>query len=145
MKVVYNTKKFGLCLNETEMQMFCKLRGYTLRIQDKPVSSTTTWFNEVDWMEFRTDPLLVRLVEHKMLSNQDLAVHEWDECDHSYKGDWEIETDCRTYESVWVSKDLPKCIGCEDAMPYANDDELYCVYCDPKQFEDEDLTEGEEA
>lgn len=104
MKVVYNTNGFGLRLNETEMQMFCKLRGYTLRIQDKPVSSTATWFNEVDWMEFRTDPLLVRLVENKMLSNQDLTVRAWDETDPYYDpdGHWEVTTDWRTYESVYV-------------------------------------------
>jgi hypothetical protein len=102
MKVVYNANGFGLRLNEAEMRMFCTMRGYTLRNHTKPVSSDTTWFNEVDWMEFRTDPLLIRLVEHKMLSNQDLAIREWDESDPSYDGHWEIMTDWRTYENVWV-------------------------------------------
>jgi hypothetical protein len=134
MRVVYNTKKFGLHLSETEMKMFCKLRGYTLRNHDKPVSSTTTWFNEVDWMEFRADPLLVRLVEHKMLSNQDLDV-----CD--VEGAWYIDTDWRTYEEV--EEDRPTCMRCQDYI--ADYEEGYCVYCDPKQFEDEDLTEGETA
>jgi len=134
MKVVYNTKKFGLCLSDIEMKMFCKLRGYTLRIQDKPVSSTTTWFNEVDWMEFRADPLLVRLVEHKMLSNQDLDV-----C--YVEGEWHIATDWLTYEEV--EEDGPSCMCCGDDIAEHRDG--YCVYCDPKRFEDEDLTEGEKA
>jgi hypothetical protein len=134
MRVVYNTKGFGLRLSKTEMNMFCKLRGYTLRNHDKPISSTSTWFVEVDWMEFRADPLLVRLVEHKMLSNQDLDV-----CD--VEGAWHIDTDWLTYEEV--ENECPTCMSCQDDI--ADYEEGYCVYCDPKQFEDEDLTEGETA
>ena len=102
MKVVYNTKGFGLRLNEAEMKMFCNQCGYTLRPHTKHESSDTTWFNEVDWMDFRTHPLLIRLVEHKMLSNKDLAIREWDETDPSYDGHWEVMTDWHSYESVWV-------------------------------------------
>ena len=106
MKVVYNTKGFGLRLNEQEMRMFCALLGYTLRSHSKPISSENTWFKEVDWQEFRAEPLLVRLVEEGMLSNEDLAVHEWDEYDPYYHPEnlWHIDTDYRTHECVWVAE-----------------------------------------
>jgi len=102
MKVVYNTKGFGLRLNDAEMRMFCALLGYTLCAHPKPLSSDTTWFSGVDWEEFRAEPLLVRLVEEGMLSNTDLAVREWDEDDPDYEGSWALESDMRTYERVYV-------------------------------------------
>ena len=104
MKVVYNTKGFGLNLNETEMKMFVALRGYQLRTHPIPtLSSVTTWFVDVDWEEFRTDPLLVRLCEEGMLSNEDLAIREWDEEDYdNYEGGWTIQTDYHSYERVVV-------------------------------------------
>lgn len=104
MKVVYNTKGFGLNLNEAEMKMFVALRGYQLRTHPIPIlSSVTTWFVDVDWEEFRTDPLLVRLCEEGMLSNEDLAIREWDEEDYSnYEGGWAMQTDYHSYENVFV-------------------------------------------
>ena len=104
MKVVYNTKGFGLRLNEAEMKMFCALRGYTLRTHPTPIlSSVTTWFVDVDWDEFRADPLLVRLCEEGMLSNEDLAIREWDEEDYdNYDGGWAMQTDYHSYERVVV-------------------------------------------
>ena len=104
MKVVYNTKGFGLRLNEAEMKMFVALRGYKLRTHPTPIlSSVTTWFVDVDWEEFRADPLLVRLCEEGMLSNEDLAIREWDDEDYeNYEGGWTLETDFRTYELVYV-------------------------------------------
>lgn len=103
MKVVYNTKGFGLRLTETEMKMFCAVLGYTLRTHPKGgATSDNTWFSGVDWEEFRAEPLLVRLVEEGMLSNKDLAVREWDEEDPDYEGSWTMETDFRTYELVYV-------------------------------------------
>ena len=110
MKVVYNTKGFGLRLNEAEMKMFAALRGWTInpvpRFCNEPrqkVSSTSTWFSGVDWEEFRTDPLLVRLCVEGMLSNEDLAIREWDDEDYeTYEGGWTFETDYNTYEWVYV-------------------------------------------
>ena len=104
MKVVYNTKGFGLRLNEAEMKMFCALRGYTLRTHPTPIlSSVTTWFVDVAWDEFRADPLLVRLCEEGMLSNEDLAIREWDEEDYdNYEGGWAMQTDYHSYERVVV-------------------------------------------
>jgi hypothetical protein len=104
MKVVYNTKGFGLNLNEAEMKMFVALRGYQLRTHPIPIlSSVTTWFVDVDWEEFRTDPLLVRLCEEGMLSNEDLAIREWDEEDYStFEGGWALQTDYHSYEHVVV-------------------------------------------
>ena len=132
MKVVYNTNGFGLRLNEAELKMFCTLRGYTLRNHTHPLSSTTTWFVEVDWLEFRSDPLLVRLVENNMMSNKDLAVVEVD-------GEWDLATDWQTYERVEMVGDCPTCMSCGDDI--ADYEDGYCVYCHPAQFE----TEGEEA
>ena len=102
MKVVYNTKGFGLRLNEAELKMFAALRGYELRAHPEPTTSETTWFSGVDWEEFRADPVLVRLCEEGLLSNKDLAVHEWDEYDEECEGDWTLRTDFCTYESVYV-------------------------------------------
>lgn len=102
MKVVYNTKGFGLRLNEAEMRMFCALLGYTLRAHPKcGITSDTTWFSGVDWEEFRADPLLVRLCEEGVLSNEDLAIREWDDEDYeNYEGGWAMETDYHSYELV---------------------------------------------
>ena len=105
MKVVYNTKGFGLNLNEAEMKMFVALRGYQLRTHPiTTLSSVTTWFVDVDWEEFRTDPLLVRLCEEGMLSNENLAVCEFDECAPLYEEGWTIKTDYCTYEQVYSCK-----------------------------------------
>ena len=125
MKVVYNTKGFGLRLNEAEMKMFVALRGYKLRTHPTPIlSSVTTWFVDVDWEEFRADPLLVRLCEEGMLSNEDLAIREWDEEDYSnYEGGWAMQTDYHSYERVVV---------------YLNEDED-----DYEEYDDE--TQGETA
>ena len=82
-------------------------------------------------MDFRADPLLVRLVENKMLSNQDLAVVEVD-------GEWHLDTDWVTYENVEVES-CATCMSCQDDI--ADYEDGYCVYCAPEQFE----TEGEEA
>ena len=109
MKVVYNTKGFGLRLNEAEMKMFAALRGWkinpviTYEQTKQELSSTNRWFSGVDWREFRTDPLLVRLCEEGMLSNEDLAIREWDDEDYeNYAGGWYLETDYCTYELVYV-------------------------------------------
>lgn len=104
MKVVYNTKGFGLDLNEAEMRMFAALRGYEFRAHPAVLSSSTTWFKDVDWREFRTDPLLVRLCEQRMLSNGRLAVCEFDECAPLYEEGWTIKTDYCTYEQVYSCK-----------------------------------------
>ena len=94
MKVVYNTKGFGVQLNEAEMKMFCAVRGYTLRpCHDEPVSSSTTFFTKVHWEDFRADPLLVELCEAHALSNQDLVVGD-------FNADYWFDTDFRTYEKV---------------------------------------------
>jgi hypothetical protein len=109
MKVVYNTKGFGLRLNKAEMQMFAALRGWKINTAinsgkaNEELSSTNRWFSGVDWEEFRTDPLLVRLCEEGMLSNEDLAIREWDEEDYdTYEGGWTMETDYNKYERVYV-------------------------------------------
>ncbi len=116
MKVVYNTKGFGLRLNEQEMCMFCALLGYTLRSHSKPISSENTWFKEADWQEFRAEPLLVRLVEEGMLSNEDLAIYEFEDGTA-----WGIGTDYRAYEFV----------------------EEYEAWYDKHDWDDEYETEGE--
>lgn len=125
MKVVYNTKGFGLRLNAAEMKMFAALRGWRIRPAityeqaKQELSSTNRWFSNVDWEEFRADPLLVRLCEEGMLSNEDLAIREWDEEDYStFEGGWSVHTDYHSYEHVVV---------------YLNEDE------------DEDETQGETA
>jgi hypothetical protein len=113
MKVVYNTKGFGLRLNEAEMKMFAALRGWSIRDgrnyeqRKEKMSSANCWFSGVDWEEFRTDPLLVRLCEQGMLSNEDLAIREWDECDPIYDEGWTIKTDYCTYEMVYVYETDP--------------------------------------
>lgn len=118
MKVVYNTKGFGLRLNEQEMCMFCALLGYTLRSHSKPISSENTWFKEADWQEFRAEPLLVRLVEEGMLSNEDLAIYEFEDGTA-----WGIGTDYMAYEFV----------------------EEYEAWYDKHDWDDEYETEGEPA
>jgi hypothetical protein len=97
MKVVTNSKGFGLKLNDVELKMFCALRGYTLPNHTKPMSSDTTWFNEVHWVQFRTDPLLVRLVECGMASNEALKVVSFED---DYLDWWDIDTDYRSSETV---------------------------------------------
>lgn len=92
MKVVINSKRIGLHLNEAELRMFCALRGWRLTNHDKPITSSTAWFafghgTPFNWDEFRTDPLLVRLCEERMLSNEDLVVVELEE---DYMERWEI-------------------------------------------------------
>jgi hypothetical protein len=110
MKAVYNTKGFGLHLNEAEMRMFAALRGWSIRDarnyeqRKEKMSSANCWFNNVDWEEFRTDPLLVRLCEEGMLSNERLAVCEFDECSPLYEEGWTIKTDYCTYEQVYSCK-----------------------------------------
>jgi len=94
-KVVINRRTFGLHLNEAEMRMFCALRGWRLKNHDKPISSTSTWFavdhgTPFNWDDFRADPLLVRLCEERMLSNEDLMVVELDD---AYMERWEIRSD----------------------------------------------------
>jgi hypothetical protein len=132
MKVVYNTKGFGLRLTETEMKMFCALLGYKLNTHPpEGIASDTTWFAGVDWKEFRKEPLLVRLVEEGMLSNKDLAVVDVDD-------EWYLDTDYRTYEQVIV-QDCPTCWGCGDSLEFYYYEDFYCGYCQPEQLE----TEGE--
>jgi hypothetical protein len=118
MKVVYNTKGFGLRLNDAEMRMFCALLGYTLCTHPNPLSSDTTWFSGVDWEEFRAEPLLVRLVEEGMLSNEDLAIHEVEDGTA-----WGIGTYYMAYEFV----------------------EEYEAWYDEHDWDNEDETEGEPA
>ena len=102
MKVVYNTKGFGLRLNEAELKMFAASHGYKLCAHPEPLTSETTWFSGVDWEEFRADPVLVRLCEEGLLSNKYLAVREWDEYDEECEGGWTLATDFCTYEHVYV-------------------------------------------
>ena len=94
-KIVVNRRTYGLHLNEAEMRMFCALRGWRLTNHDKPITSSTAWFaighgTPFNWDEFRADPLLVRLCEEGMLSNEDLMVVELED---DYMERWEIRSD----------------------------------------------------
>ena len=72
MKVVYNSKGFGLQLTPDEMKMMCRKLNMTLNQHNK--GSSETWFREVYWEEFRADPRLVELVEAGVLSTWLISV-----------------------------------------------------------------------
>lgn len=96
MKVVYNPQGFGLHLTEDEMLMFCKACGYTLLPTPRKtaaLSSDDTWFTGVYWEDFRTNGLLVQMVEQGRLDNKHLVVRE-------VEGAWCVDTDFRTYERI---------------------------------------------
>lgn len=106
MKIVINTDGFGLDLTATEMQMFCDTLGFTLREQGKggvAKGSRETWFNGVNWEEFRTHPALIEAVEQKQLGNKLLEVWDVDTDDWDMpidEWDWYIHTDWHSYESL---------------------------------------------
>lgn len=103
MKVVYNPKKFGLNLTREEMNLICERKGNGWHtIGRKNGGSSTAWFCErtspdsgmqIDWMQFRSDPLLLAMVEAGELSNKDLVITEVD-------GEYYIDTDWSTWETV---------------------------------------------
>ena len=103
MKVVYNPKKFGLNLTRAEMELICERKGNGWHIiGPKKGGSNAAWFYErtssnsglrIDWMEFRSDPLLLAMVEAGELSNKDLVITE-------VNGDYYIDTDWETWETV---------------------------------------------
>lgn len=102
MKIVYNSKGYGLQLTADEMQMIAKELGETVREPNK--GSNETWFRGMDWMLFRKNEYLVSLVEQGKLSNKDLRIVElWpEEADSRMVGgvDWYIDTDWTTFEDV---------------------------------------------
>lgn len=94
-KIVYNSKGFGLQLTADEMQMIAKELGETVREPNK--GSSETWFRGMDWMLFRKHEYLVSLVEQGKLSNKDLRIVElWPED----ADDWYIDTDWTSFEDV---------------------------------------------
>lgn len=98
MKVVYNNKQFGLRLTEPEMKMIAAANGWTMRERGekhKPLDSTNTWFREMDWVKFRSHPMLVELVETDSLTNKNLRIKEIP--DGVY---YDIDTDWDTWEYV---------------------------------------------
>jgi len=98
-KIVYNSKGFGLQLTADEMQMIAKELGETVREPNK--GSNETWFRGMDWMPFRKNEYLVSLVEQGKLSNKDLRIVElWPED----ADDWYIETDWTSFEDVMYAE-----------------------------------------
>lgn len=92
-KIVYNSKGYGLQLTADEMQMIASKLNLSLA-EHKSCwlsDSTKVWFAGVDWMEFRKNDYLVSLVEQDKLSNKDLRIVELFDDD-----DWYIETDWHT-------------------------------------------------
>jgi len=62
MKVVVNTERHYLQLSDEEMELICSLLGWTLK------GDKDKWFYDieggrVDWVQFRSHPTLVMLVE----------------------------------------------------------------------------------
>lgn len=98
-KIVYNSKGYGLQLTADEMQMIASKLNLSLA-EHKSCwlsDSTKVWFAGVDWMEFRKNDYLVSLVEQDKLSNKDLRIIAlWPED----ADDWYIETDWTTFEDV---------------------------------------------
>ena len=93
MKIVYNSKGYGLQLTADEMQMIASELGVTVREPNK--GSNETWFRNMDWMEFRKNDYLVSLVEQDKLSNKDLRIVGLSDDD-----DWYIDTDWTSFEDV---------------------------------------------
>lgn len=93
MKVVYNSKGFGLQLTPDEMKMLSRKLNLTLNQHSK--GSNETWFREVYWEDFRADQRLIELVEEGVLSNKNLRIVEIPDA-----VEWEIDTDWQTYEDV---------------------------------------------
>ena len=67
MKVVVNTQDHYLKLSRAEMELICSLLGWTLKGEGEDA-----WFydapeSRVDWVEFRSHPTLVLLVEEGKL------------------------------------------------------------------------------
>lgn len=94
-KIVYNSKGYGLQLTADEMQMIASELGMMVREPNK--GSNETWFRNMDWMEFRKNDYLVSLVEQDKLSNKDLRIIAlWPED----ADDWYIETDWTNFEDV---------------------------------------------
>lgn len=98
MKIVYNSKGYGLQLTSDEMQMIASKLNLSLA-EHKSCwlsDSTKVWFAGVDWMEFRKNDYLVSLVEQGKLSNKDLRIVELPIDD-----DWYISTmGWHSYEDV---------------------------------------------
>ena len=118
MKVVVNTKKHYLQLSEKEMGLICSLLGWTLKgDEDK-------WFYDaeggrVDWVQFRSHPTLVQLVEEGKLHDGLEVVEVPDGTDydiyHCFASDFYEEsfTYCGEYvvqsaPSKWYPKALIK-------------------------------------
>lgn len=98
MKIVYNPTQFGLQLTEAEMKMFAKANGWTLRERGEahlPLDSSNTWFNEMVWSDFRTHPMLIKLVEDNALTNKNLRITELPD-----DAIFEINTDWQNYERI---------------------------------------------
>lgn len=124
MKVVVNTKGHYLQLSDEEMELICSLLGWTLK---GGVVKEDKWFYDteggrVDWVQFRSHPTLVVLVEEGKL-HDGLEVVEV-----PYGTDYEIVqsnapgyyeehfTYCGEYvmqssPSKWYPKALIKCYG----------------------------------
>ena len=104
MKIVYNPTQFGLQLTETEMKMFAQANGWTLRgIRDGSKShlalnSTNTWFKEIDWLDFRSHPMLIKMVETGALTNKNLCVVD-------APAGWEFDTDWETFEKILTQEE----------------------------------------
>jgi hypothetical protein len=99
MKVVYNTRCFGLKLTVDEMQTIADDLGFKIStpFRNMPKSSDHVWFQQVYWEAFRSHPYLVALVEAKTLTNQDLCVVEIPDGENYY-----IDTDWALWERVEV-------------------------------------------
>ena len=95
MKIVYNSNGYGLQLTADEMEKVANKCGFTLRKHQQGKGSNETWFLEVDWGSFRTDPRLIGFVEDGKLSNKNLRITEIPD-----GATWEIDTDWHTYETI---------------------------------------------
>jgi hypothetical protein len=98
MKVIYNVRQFGLQLTEEEMKQIATANKWTLRgrsMKYLPLDSNNTWFNEIDWVEFRSHPALIELVETAALTNKNLRIKELPD-DAKY----DIDTDWDKYEEI---------------------------------------------
>ena len=119
MKVIVNTKRHYLQLSEKEMELICSLLGWTLKgDEDK-------WFYDteggrVDWVQFRSHPTLVQLVEKGKLHDglevvevpdgTDYEIHqctagEFYEESFTYFGEYVVQSS----PSKWYPKTLVKC------------------------------------
>lgn len=106
MEIVMNEKQFGVQLTYEEMRSYCKRLGLTLRVHEayheaekiRP-GSDKTWFVGVDWLEFRSNPVLIEDVRSGALpDNEHRALRVVQVPDDMSL--WEFDTDWWKYERI---------------------------------------------